>query len=290
MTRTGVARANGIEICYETFGDPARPAMLLIMGLGVQLTAWEPEFCQAFADQGFYVIRYDNRDTGLSTRCEPGTSGTEDGAYTLYDMAADGIGLLATLGIARAHVVGASMGGMIAQAMAIRYPDQVLSLCSIMSTTGAPGVNAADPRALGAVTATEPETRDDAVRSAVARARLLAGGGFSFDEPRVRRRAAAAFDRANYPAGKQRHRAAIAATGDRTEALRQLRLPTVVIHGDSDPVMTPSCGKATAAAIPGAKLVVIAGMGHEIPLGAQPQIIEAVVRNARRTLTSSDLH
>lgn len=276
MSTSGVAHANGIELCYQTFGDPVDPALLLVMGTGVQMTEWEPEFVAAFVDRGFHVIRYDHRDVGLSTRFEAGTT------YTLFDMADDAVGLLDALGVDRAHVLGASLGGMVAQCVAIRHPARVLSLCSIMSTTGAPGVGTSRRDARQAMTAPRPSSRDGVIEAAVERARILRGGGFPFDEDTIRRRAAAAFDRAEYPEGRARHVAAVLATGDRTDALHSVVAPTVVIHGAEDPLVHLSGGEATAAAIPGARLVVVPGLGHEFPAAARPLIVDAFAANAAR--------
>jgi pimeloyl-ACP methyl ester carboxylesterase len=282
VSTTGIAQANGIELCFETFGDPADPSVLLVMGTGVQMTEWEPEFVAAFVDRGFHVVRYDHRDVGLSTRFESGAT------YTLHDMADDAIGLLDALGIEHAHIVGASMGGMVAQCIAISHPQRVASLCSIMSTTGAAGVGTSRRDAREAMTAPRPSSRDGVIEVAVERAQLLRGGGFPFDEEMIRRRAAAAYDRAEYPEGRARHVAAILATGDRTEALRSVGAPTVVIHGAADPLVHVSGGGATAAAIPGASLVVIPGMGHEFPTGARPLVVDAVVENAARVVAGTD--
>ncbi len=287
---TSTVRANDIDICFETFGDPAHPALLLVMGLGVQLTEWEPEFVQMFVDHGLHVIRFDNRDTGLSTHfhhIEPNVAAARRGdrtsaPYTLFDMADDAVALLDALGIARAHVVGASMGGMVAQTIAISHPERVLSLCSIMSGTGDPTVGRATPEALAALTAPAPIAREDVIEAAVERGKVFRGGGFPYEPERIRRRATAAYDRAHDPAGKARQQAAVIASGDRTEALRSLRVPTVVIHGEADPLATLGGGQATAAAIPDATLVVIPGMGHEFPIGARPQIVEAAIANIRR--------
>jgi pimeloyl-ACP methyl ester carboxylesterase len=267
--------AGGVAICYETFGDPGDPALLLVMGLGVQLISWEPEFCQSFADAGYYVIRYDHRDVGRSQSFE----GQE---YTLSDLAGDGMALLTALGIERAHVMGVSMGGMIAQLMAIEHPDRVLSLCSVMSGTGAPGVNQATPEALAVISATPSLSRPEAIQAAVERARFLTGTAYPFDAERIQRRAAAAFDRADRPEARARQREAVRRTGDRTLLLRDLRMPVVVIHGDADPVMTLHTGRATADAVPGARFVVIPGMGHEIPADVEPRIVEEFAANARR--------
>jgi pimeloyl-ACP methyl ester carboxylesterase len=291
---TGIAKANGIDICYETFGDAKDPALLLVMGLGAQMILWDPEFCELLVEKGFHVIRYDNRDTGLSTKIEgkePNLAAAMAGdassaSYTLYDMAADGMGLLDTLGIAKAHVVGASMGGMIVQAMAIKHPERILSMCSIMSTTGARDAGQAKPEAMAALVAPRPETRDGVIEASVTTGKLISGGGFPFDEELAKRRAGEAFDRANYPIGMTRQLVGIMATGDRTDALKKVRVPTVVIHGADDPLVTLSGGQATAAAIPDAKLVVIPGMGHEIPAGVRPQIVQEIVTNTKRALVA----
>jgi pimeloyl-ACP methyl ester carboxylesterase len=281
MSSSRVAHANGIDLCYETFGDPTDPALLLVMGTGVQMTEWEPDFVAAFVDRGFYVVRYDHRDVGLSTRLD------DSARYTLFDLADDAAGLLDALAIDRAHVLGASMGGMVAQCIAIRHPHRVLSLCSIMSTTGAPRVGTARRDAREAMTAPRPTSREEVIEVAVERARILRGGGFPFDETSIRRRAAAAFDRADCPEGRARHVAAILASGDRTEALHSVIAPTVVIHGSADPLVHVSGGEATAAAIPGARLVLIEGMGHEFPAGARPLIVDAFVANAARAAAIS---
>jgi pimeloyl-ACP methyl ester carboxylesterase len=275
-TTTGVAAANGVELCYETFGDPTDPTLLLVMGTGVQMTEWDTDFVEMFVTHGFHVVRFDHRDVGLSSRLD------DSARYTLFDLADDAVGLLDALDVARAHVLGASLGGMVAQCIAVRHPDRVLSLCSIMSTTGAPGVGTSRREAREALIGPRPTSRDGVMDAAAARGRILRGGGFPFDEEMIRRRAGAAFDRAEYPAGRARQVAAVLATGDRTDALRSVRVPTVVIHGDADPLVHLSGGQATAAAIPGARLVVIPGMGHELPAAAWPLIVEAFATNAAR--------
>ncbi|MHB1444400.1 MAG: alpha/beta fold hydrolase [Acidimicrobiales bacterium] len=291
------ANANGIELEYDTFGSPSDPAMLLVMGLGAQMIAWDEDLCRLLADAGFFVIRYDNRDVGLSTKLEE--AGVPDleaaltaamtgqpvaSPYTLGDMADDGIALLATLGIDRVHIVGASMGGMIVQAMAIRHPDEVLSLCSIMSTTGSREVGQPDPEAMAVLMSSPPANREEAIEAGVKAAQVIGSPGFPFEEEKIRARAAAAYDRMNYPAGMARQLVAIVASEDRTPALRQLDVPTLVVHGDADPLVTPSGGRATADAIPGAELLVIPGAGHDLPPGCWPTLVEAIVANAARAV------
>ncbi len=267
------AKSNGITIEYETRGDPESPPVLLIMGLGAQLTMWDLPFFGGLADAGFYVIRYDNRDVGLSTwfddAGEPGLaellSGSATPAYSMSDMAADAAGLLDALGIESAHIVGVSMGGMIAQTFAIEFPARTRSLVSIMSTTGAKDVGQPQPQALAALTAAPPTSRDEVMDASVTSWRIIGSPGFSFDEEAVRERAAASYDRAFHPAGTARQMAAIIFQPDRTAALADVTVPTLVIHGEADPLVDPSGGKATAAAIPGAQLKIIPGMGHDLP-------------------------
>jgi pimeloyl-ACP methyl ester carboxylesterase len=292
-----MCKANGIDLCFETFGDPADPPLLLVMGLGAQMIAWDDELCATFVDRGFFVIRYDNRDVGLSSRIE--SSGGNflesflaaqqgqaiESAYHLSDMADDAIGLLDHLGIDRAHVVGASMGGMIAQTIAIEHPDRVLTLTSIMSTTGEPEVG--QPTAEAMARLVQPPTTDRAVviDRAVESARII-GGPDHFDEDRIRARSAAAFDRAFDPAGTARQLLAIVSSGSRAEGLAALAVPTLVIHGDVDTLVTPSGGHRTAELVPGAELLVIEGMGHDLPPVVWPQVVEAVTTHTRRAATS----
>jgi pimeloyl-ACP methyl ester carboxylesterase len=280
--------ANGIDIEYDDFGDPSNPTLLLVMGLGAQMIVWDERFCQQLADRGFHVVRYDNRDVGLSTKLEnapvPDVVAAMGGdgssaAYLLGDMADDGVGLLDTLGIDKAHIVGASMGGMIVQEMAIRHPDRVLSLCSIMSTTGSREVGQPTPDAMSQLLRPPPTTREDAIELSVEASRVIGATGFPLDEDRIRARAGEAWDRCHYPMGIARQLVAIMASGDRTEKLQRLDVPTLVIHGESDPLVTLSGGEATAKAVPGAELLVIPGMGHDMPEGAWPQIVDAIVAN-----------
>jgi pimeloyl-ACP methyl ester carboxylesterase len=284
------APVNGIEIAYQTFGDPADPALLLVMGLGAQLIHWPEEFCELLAARGFHVIRFDNRDVGHSTKLDDAPvpelpeifGGQLAAAYTLDDMADDAFGLLDHLGIDAAHVAGASMGGMIAQTMATRDPDRVLSLCSIMSTTGDQSVGQARPEALAVLTGQAPADRDSYIEFHLQAFKAIGSPGFQLDDDFLRWRAGATFDRSYYPAGFRRQLHAIVASGDRTAALAQVSAPTVVIHGREDPLITLSGGEATARAIPGAELVVIPGMGHDVPEGVWKTIIDALVKNAER--------
>jgi pimeloyl-ACP methyl ester carboxylesterase len=280
------AHANGIDLEWEEFGDADDPPLVLIMGLGAQMIAWDDEFCSMIAARGFRVVRFDNRDSGLSTKIDGGpapdllaafTGDTSSASYTLDDMADDAAGLLDALGIAEAHLVGASMGGMIAQTLAIRHPKKVQTLTSIMSTTGALDVGQPEPTAVALLLSPPPVTRDAFIEHTVATSRVLASPGFPFDEERIREVAARSYDRCFQPAGVGRQLLAIIASGDRTPALRSLRMPTLVIHGDADPLVTPSGGRATAEAVPGARLVVIPGMGHDLPRGVWATIVDAIV-------------
>lgn len=282
-----------VAIEYDTIGDSANPALLLVMGFSTQLTAWDLGFCQELVDRNFFVIRFDNRDCGLShkTEGEPPnvmaimmsvTSGSEiaqEVPYTLADMAADGMAVLDDLGIDKAHVVGASMGGMIAQMMAIGYPDRVLSLTSIMSTTGNPAVGQGSQEAMGALLSAAPDGRDEAIERGVRIGAIVAGP--HYDEVEARVRIGEAFDRSYYPAGAPFQLAAIAKTGDRTERLEKLDVPALVIHGEVDSLVAPSGGEATAAAIPGAKLVTFDDMGHDLPKNRWPAIADAIAEVAR---------
>jgi pimeloyl-ACP methyl ester carboxylesterase len=288
-------KVNGIKIVYDTFGDPSSPPMLLIMGLGQQMISWYEEFCAALAVQGYWVIRFDNRDIGLSTKFDE--AGVPDilalmqaqarspgeaiqAPYTLRDMADDTVGLLDALGIESAHVVGVSMGGMIAQEMVINHPDRVRTLTSIMSSTGDPDLPQSKPEA-GAILITPiPRDREGYVEYSVQIWRVLSGPGFPFDEDRTRELAARSFNRGLSPEGTMRQLAAILASGSRKEALKSLAIPTLVIHGDADPLVPVECGIDTADAIPGAELMIIEGMGHDLPPDVAPRVIQAIVRHA----------
>lgn len=284
------AKANGIELEYDTVGDPANPALVLVMGLGAQLVDWHDDFARQLADQGFRVIRYDNRDAGLSTWLDdlpiPDIaallSGTETAPYSLADLADDLAGLLDALELPAAHIVGVSMGGMVAQRFAIDHADRVLSLTSIMSTTGDRTVGNPSEAASAVVLRQPAPTRELAIKAAVAAYRVTGSTGFEVTDEYLRHRASAAYDRGYHPAGGSRQLAAILTTPDRTTELREVSVPTMVIHGEVDPLVDISGGKATAAAIPGAELLVVPGMGHDLPMGAWPQVIDAIVRTAKR--------
>lgn len=290
---TSMAQVNGIEIGYETLGDAADEPLLLVMGLGSQLTAWPLEMCESLVDRGFFVVRYDNRDTGLSTKFPDrsddvmaellrGLQGEPvDAPYRLSDMAADGIGLLDHLGIDSAHVVGVSMGGMLVQTMAIEHPTRVRTLTSIMSTTGEPEVGMPTAEAMTILLAPPPTGRDAVIEASVAGSRVI-GSPDHFDEGVARERAAAAYDRAFHPDGVGRHLLAIMASGSRAEALADLRVPTLVAHGDVDPLITPSGGHRTAELIPGADLLVLEGMGHDLQPLFIGQLVEAITRLTAR--------
>jgi len=284
-----IARTNGVEIAYETFGPPDGRPLLLIMGLAAQMILWDDEFCAALAARGHRVIRFDNRDVGLSTKLD--AAGMPDAAaamqaallgeriaapYLLRDLAADAAGLLDALGIPAAHVVGASMGGMIAQTMAINHPASVLSLTSIMSTTGERSLPPARPEAAAVLVLPAPSDRAGNVERAVHIFRTIGSPGFPFDEARVRDLAGRSYDRCFSPAGAARQLVAILASGSRREALAAVTIPTLVIHGRDDPLIPLEAGLDTARAVPGAELLVIDGMGHDLPRGAWPEIVERI--------------
>jgi pimeloyl-ACP methyl ester carboxylesterase len=284
-----MARAGGVSLCYETFGSADSPPLMLIMGLSAQMVLWDEEFCERLAAEGFWVIRFDNRDVGRSTILrEAGVPkqwqllvrDPRAAAYSLSDMAADAVGLLDHLAIKAAHVVGVSMGGMIAQTMAIEHRDRVLSLVSIMSTTGNRRVGQPLPRIALQMLRRVPRDRDGYIASHLGTYRLIGSKTIGFDEEDKRRRAGRCFDRGIHPSGSARQMAAIVTAPDRTKALAKVRVPTTVIHGDSDPLVNISGGRATAQAIPGARLLIIPGMGHDLPRALWPQVIEAIAQNA----------
>jgi pimeloyl-ACP methyl ester carboxylesterase len=280
------AHANGIDIEYDTHGDPSDPALLLVMGLSAQLTAWPDGFVDLLVARGFYVIRYDNRDIGLSTKFEglPELTGLFAGdassaPYLIEDMADDGVALLTELGITRAHVVGASMGGMITQAMVIRHPERFVTACSIMSTTGDRVNGMPTGEAMTALLRPPATTRDAAIKGSIEASKIIGSPKYPASEDELAERAGAAYDRSFSPEGTLRQLAAILASPDRTEGLRGVDLPFLVIHGEADPLVQPSGGDATAAAVPGSKLLTIPGMGHDLPEALWAQVVDAIVAN-----------
>jgi pimeloyl-ACP methyl ester carboxylesterase len=279
--------ANGIDIEYLTDGDPADQPLLLVMGLGAQLITWPQGFVDELKGRGFFVIRFDNRDSGLSTKLEgvPAisalfTGDTASAPYLIEDMADDAAGLLAALGLPKVHVVGASLGGMITQALAIHHQDRFLSVCSIMSTTGDRSVGAPTGEAIAALLRPIATSREEAIDASVAGSEVIGSPGYPVDESVLRTRAAAAYDRSYCPEGTARQLAAILASPDRTEGLHGVRLPFLVLHGEADPLVTPSGGEATAAAVPDAKLITYPGMGHDLPEPLWTDFIDAIVANA----------
>ncbi len=287
MQRTSVG---DVEIAYESFGTPGDTPLLLVMGLATQMLGWPDEFCRGLADRGLHVVRFDNRDIGLSSHLDHAgapdvaalMSGAGSAAYSLADMADDTAGLLDALDWDSAHVVGASMGGMIAQSLAIRHPQRVRSLTSIMSTTGDRSVGGPAEAALGVLFAPAARTRDEALQRAVDTYRVIGSPGFEFDEPALRDRAGLSFDRAHDPAGVARQLAAILTTDDRTPHLGEISVPTLVIHGAQDTLVDVSGGRATTAAIPGAELWEVEGMGHDLPRALWPEITERITALVER--------
>ena len=288
-----IARANGIELCYEIFGDASAEPMLLIMGLGAQMVLWDDAFCAQLAARGFRVIRFDNRDIGQSSKLTGGKrlSPMEllklrflkipvAAPYKLRDMAEDTTGLMDVLGIKSAHLVGASMGGMIAQEIAISFPQRVRSLTSIMSTTGNPRIPPPTREAAALLMAPPPTTKDEYLARFAQTWKMLRVGRFPEDEAFDRARAERCFERGLSPAGVGRQFRAILASGSRKGRLHAVQAPTLVIHGIVDPLVHPAGGKDTAASIPGAKLLMIEGMGHALPIPMWPQIIDAIDKHA----------
>ncbi|OLD50820.1 MAG: alpha/beta hydrolase [Actinobacteria bacterium 13_1_40CM_2_65_8] len=283
------AHANGIEIEYEAFGDPNAAPLLLVMGLGAQMLSWDESFCEQLAARGFYVIRFDNRDSGLSTKMEEAgepdvmaaLAGHGKPAYSLDDLADDAIGLLDALGIGAAHIVGASMGGFIVQLMAINHADRVISLTSIMSGPGGHDTVSPLPEGAEVLTRVAPETRDGRIEHGVWIRRVLNGSG-PFDEAEELRRTTRAVDRSYYPPGTGRQLVAVFAAHSRLERLAQVKVPTLVIHGIDDPLVPVENGRRVAAAVPGARLLEFEGMGHNMPERFWPQILDAIVDTARK--------
>jgi pimeloyl-ACP methyl ester carboxylesterase len=289
------AKVGELELVYETIGDPSDTALLLVMGLGMQLIHWDREFCEALAERGFHVIRFDNRDAGLSTKIDapvPNVMRAMAGLrirapYLLSDMADDSFGLLDHLGIDRAHVAGVSMGGMIAQTMAIRRPERVLSLGSMLSTPGDRRVGTPKLRVWSVLMRRAPASRDAYIEYFVRVFRMIGSPGYPVDEKRLREQAAATYDRCHHPAGTARQLGAVLASGSRTAALRRLDVPTVVIHGRNDPLVPFRAGVATARAIPGAELLAFPGMGHDLPRELWPPFTDALTKNAERAAAAA---
>ena len=288
------ARANGIDICYEIFGEADAEPMMLIMGLGAQMVLWDDAFCERLAARGFRVIRFDNRDIGQSSQLSGGKRLTPlellklrflkipvTAPYKLRDMAEDTIALMDVLGIRSAHLVGASMGGMIAQEIAIIFPERVRSLTSIMSTTGNPKVPPPTREAAAMLMAPPPKSRDEYIARFAQNWKILRAGRFPEDEALDRSRAERTYERGLNPAGVGRQLRAILASGSRKARLAAVKAPTLVIHGTIDPLVHPAGGKDTAASIPGAKLIMIEGMGHALPRRFWPEIIDAIDTHAR---------
>jgi len=287
------ARANGIEIEYDAFGRSDDPTLLLVMGFGAQMILWREDFCEMLAARGLRVVRFDNRDVGLSTKLDHlaapslaemggaiGRGVAPAAPYLLSDMAADAVGLLDALGAAAGHVVGASMGGMIAQTIAIEHPTRVRTLVSIMSTTGAPDLPPPRPEAVAALLAPVATEREAAVERGLAMSRALGSPGYPFDPTDERALIERTFDRGVYPAGVARQLAAVLAAGSRREKLASVRAPTLVVHGAADPIIPVECGRDTASAIPGARLLEIEGMGHDLPRALWPTIVDAIAKHA----------
>lgn len=285
---------NNITLEYDTFGDQSSPPVLLIIGLGTQMIAWDESICHKIAQSGYYVIRFDNRDAGLSTMID--SAGKPDmpsfianimqgkkthPPYTLDDMADDAIGLLDGLGINKAHICGMSMGGMIAQTVAIRHPERVLTLTSIYSSTGNPQLPQAKPEVAALAFSPPPEKREDFIEFKTTLYKKISGPGFPFDESWHRDLATREYDRSFYPDGVARQLIAIIAHGNRKEALKKIKIPTLIIHGSDDPLIPVEGGKDTAEAMPEAKFIIIEGMGHDVPRyrGSWAQVIDHLLKH-----------
>jgi proline iminopeptidase len=291
--------ANGIRIAFDTAGDPKAAPLLLVPGLGMQLTAWPEEFVDGLVELGFYVIRYDNRDTGLSTKFEHAGMPSLGLAwlksllrlplrppYTLEDMADDAVGVLSALGVARAHVVGVSMGGMIGQLMASKFPSRVLSLTSIMSSSGRRGLPGATKEVKRALLRRPAATDADAmIEQGVRLLQAIGSPAYPTPEKQLRRRVARALRRNCCPGGVLRQSLAVAASGDRTAQLRSIAAPTLVIHGAADPMVPLACGIDTAQAIPNARLEVIEGMGHDLPTQLLERLLALIDAHAHGKMT-----
>jgi pimeloyl-ACP methyl ester carboxylesterase len=287
------ATVGGVTLCYDSFGDAKAPPILLIMGLGAQMVIWDDNFCAALARRGFRVVRFDNRDIGRSSRSDKPVQvnfveliqkqmrgEAIEAPYSLCDMAGDAVGLLDHLGVARAHVVGASMGGMIAQEMAIHFPQRLTTVTSIMSSTGNPALPPPSPEAAAVLMAPPPTTREDYLAQFAKAWRVLRVGSFPDDDARDRGLAELTFERGLNPMGVARQMLAIFASGDRRKKLAGVKTPTLVIHGDVDPLVRIEAGQGTAKSIPGARMQIVKGMGHALPAPLWPEIIDAIVAHA----------
>jgi len=283
------AGCNGIDIVYDTFGDHTLPPMVLIMGLGSQMILWEDDFCSQLSDRGFWVIRFDNRDVGRSSKLDhlgiPDfralfSGSNTDVPYTLVDMAEDTIGLLDALGIYKAHIIGASMGGMIAQVMAIEHPQRLRSLTSIMSSTGDPCLPQPRPEAMQVLYRPYPADRDSFMKIFIDTWTVLGGDHLPMEYERISKLAGISFERGVYPAGNARQLAAIISSGSRKAMLESVKIPTLVIHGDADPLLPSECGIDTSRSIPGSTLKIIPGMGHALPHTIWNDIIDNISKHA----------
>ena len=293
---TRFVESNGIRLAYDSFGDSGATPILLIMGLGAQMIAWDEDYCEQLAARGYQVFRFDNRDIGQSThfshaglpmigalmvRAMAGQAIESAAPYTLADMSADVVGLMDSLGLQSAHLVGASMGGAIAQETALRYPDRVRTLVSIMATSGAPGLPPPTPAAMSALMVPLPVDRAGYIDRHIQIMKALRGGAAAEEEPEDAERARRSFDRGIDPDGFTRQLAAILASGSRRERLASLQTPTLVIHGDLDPLVPIECGKDVMRAVPGAKMLTVRGMGHTLPRSAWPEVINAIAEHAK---------
>jgi pimeloyl-ACP methyl ester carboxylesterase len=274
------AHNGDVELFYETFGDRGDPALLLVNGLGSQCINYKQEWCEKFAAEGFLVIRFDNRDVGLSSKFDDSKGDDAAAPYTPSDMAADAVAVLDSVGVDRAHVMGVSMGGMIVQTMAIEHPHRLLSITSVMSTTGDADVGNPAPEALKLILSPPPDSRDAYIARHLEAARTW-GSPACYDEPRLTDNAGEAYDRCFCPQGQARQLAAIVAAGSRTAALGDVRVPALVLHGDADRLVDPSGGRRTAEAIPGARFELIEGMGHDYPPEYWDRLVSLVTQHAR---------
>jgi pimeloyl-ACP methyl ester carboxylesterase len=292
-----LARANAMDLFYDEIGDAKAPALLLIMGLGTQMIGWPEAFCGRLADRGFRVIRFDNRDIGLSTKIEnalkidllaafanAAVGRPVQAPYRLEDMAKDACGLMDALGLERAHIVGASMGGMIAQLIAAKHGERARSLTSMMSSSGDPRLEQPAPSAGALLTASRPpqDEREASIQFGMNVLRVIGSPGYPSPEPEVRAKIVRAFDRSHYLAGYPRQLAAVLATGSRVELLKTIRVPTLVLHGADDPLIPVAAGRDTARHIPGASLKIIPGWGHDIPTALIPTLVEAIAAHCER--------